>query len=165
MIATVATLDSRKLLIKKFIYNLLIFRILFYIRVLLATIKFNFRAAGGRFPKKYTQFQSDAFSENFGDYWENRINNVMSCGDNQHIPRHPDAGKIVDCRLIMHNGVKIAPLSYYSAPMLKMLMLNRGVHEPQEERIFQDILRGIPEAGCMLELGAYWGFYSLWFNK
>lgn len=42
-----------------------------------------------------------------------------------------------------------------------MLIENTGVHEPQEERAFEEIIRLVPEDCVMLELGAYWGFYSL----
>jgi hypothetical protein len=48
---------------------------------------------------------------------------------------------------------------------MNMLVENRGVHEPQEERAFGDVLRHLPAGGVMLELGAYWGFYSLWFAR
>ena len=47
--------------------------------------------------------------------------------------------------------------------MLNLLTENRGVHEPQEERAFAEALRYVPPESCMIELGAYWGFYSLWF--
>ena len=42
-------------------------------------------------------------------------------------------------------------------------MKNRGVHEPQEELAFQEVLACLPTDAVMIELGAYWGFYSLWF--
>jgi hypothetical protein len=42
-----------------------------------------------------------------------------------------------------------------------MLIENKGVHEPQEERAFQEVIEYVPEKCSMLELGAYWGFYSL----
>jgi hypothetical protein len=45
--------------------------------------------------------------------------------------------------------------------MLKMLQDNRGVHEPQEERVFQNIISYLPKKCTMIELGAYWAFYSL----
>jgi hypothetical protein len=63
----------------------------------------------------------------------------------------------------MHHGIKVCGLGYYGAGNLNLLAENRGVHEPQEERAFAEVLRHIPDGGCMLELGAYWGFYSLWF--
>jgi hypothetical protein len=40
-------------------------------------------------------------------------------------------------------------------------VLNRGVHEPLEEFVFQEVLKRLPEACAMIELGAYWGHYSM----
>jgi hypothetical protein len=40
---------------------------------------------------------------------------------------------------------------------------NKGVHEPQEEYVFQEILKSLPENAAMMELGSYWAFYSMWF--
>ena len=54
-------------------------------------------------------------------------------------------------------------MSYYGEGILTMLMENKGVHEPQEERAFMEVLKYLPPNSTMLELGAYWGFYSLWF--
>jgi len=45
------------------------------------------------------------------------------------------------------------------------LTANRGVHEPQEEVVFREVLKDVPEGGTMIELGAYWAFYSMWFAK
>ena len=63
----------------------------------------------------------------------------------------------------MHNGLKVACGSYYGSYMQQVLVRNRGVHEPQEERVFQEVLRFIPSSGTMIELGANWSFYSMWF--
>lgn len=97
--------------------------------------------------------------------WQNRITLVKECPDNAYIPRHENAGKVIDGYFHMHNNIKIHPISYYGFSMLRMLMENKGVHEPQEEKAFQEVLEHIDENSTMLELGAYWGFYSLWFNK
>ncbi|MEL6863363.1 MAG: FkbM family methyltransferase [Bacteroidota bacterium] len=100
-------------------------------------------------------------------HWVERINDVLQSPDNAAIPRAEKAGKLVDDQLIMHNGIKIDPLSYYSFPLLKMLIDNKGVHEPQEEKIFQEVCQSLPKDGkkTMLELGAYWSFYSMWFQQ
>ncbi|HET6989755.1 MAG TPA: FkbM family methyltransferase, partial [Bacteroidia bacterium] len=98
--------------------------------------------------------------------WQERIEDVKSCPDNLNIPRVPDAGQLIDGNLIMHNGIKIDPLSYYGFPILKMLLENKGVHEPQEEKVFQEVLASLqPGKKTILELGAYWSFYSMWFLK
>jgi hypothetical protein len=96
--------------------------------------------------------------------WKARIRDVLSCPDNKFIPRCPEAGMLTDGFLTMHNGIRVGGLSYYGAGIMNLLMQNKGVHEPQEERAFQDVLPYIAPGSYMLELGAYWGFYSLWFN-
>jgi len=49
--------------------------------------------------------------------------------------------------------------------MLKMLMDNNGVHEPEEEKAFGEVLKHIKDGSTMIELGAYWSHYSMWFNQ
>src|SRR5437879_4175605 len=98
--------------------------------------------------------------------WFERINNVVKCRDNNKIIRVNNAGKIVSGYLIMHNGIKINHLSYYGESLKELLEKNRGVHEPQEEFIFQEVLKeGIRDGAVMLELGSYWAFYSMWFYR
>ena len=97
--------------------------------------------------------------------WRGKIDNVLASPDNAHIPRVPGAGQLRDGLVTMHNGIRVSALGYYGAGVLNMLVENRGVHEPQEERAFGDVLRCLPPHGTMLELGAYWGFYSLWFAQ
>ncbi|CAN5907736.1 hypothetical protein BH11BAC7_BH11BAC7_08060 [soil metagenome] len=98
--------------------------------------------------------------------WILRIADVISCPDNAAITRVADAGNFSRESLIMHNGIRIDPLSYYGAPILKMLMENGGVHEPQEEKIFDRVLQSLPPGKkTIIELGSYWSFYSMWFLK
>jgi hypothetical protein len=54
---------------------------------------------------------------------------------------------------------------YYGKGMTKLLRRNRGSHEPQEELVFADVLRRLEPGATMIECGAYWGFYSLWFTR
>ena len=93
--------------------------------------------------------------------WRLRINDVLSCQDNAFIPRVSNAGVVEKYYITMHNGVKVCANGYYGSGILNMLIENRGVHEPQEERAFGNIIPLLPEYPVMLELGAYWGFYSL----
>ena len=106
----------------------------------------------------------EAISLKTRDHWEERINNVLACEDNNDIPRHDSAGMLIDDQLIMHNGLKVDLMSYYGFALMKMLIGNKGVHEPQEEKIFQEVLKTInPQKKLvMIELGAYWSFYSMW---
>jgi hypothetical protein len=77
-------------------------------------------------------------------YWFQRISDVLNCQDRNYINLDSNAGKIIDGLMVMHNGIKIKPLSYYGFPMLRMFKLCKGVHEPQEERVFQEVLKVMP---------------------
>ena len=39
----------------------------------------------------------------------------------------------------MHNGLKIHLGSYYGPEGATQLIINKGVHEPQEEYVFQEV--------------------------
>lgn len=97
------------------------------------------------------------------DNWLKRIEKVKISSDNARINKVANAGQLKSGKLTMHNGLLIAPLSYYGAPMLRMFMENESVHEPQEEFVFQEVLKTIKKGSVMMELGCYWGFYSMWF--
>jgi hypothetical protein len=97
-------------------------------------------------------------------YWRARIEKVKLSSDNQKIDHVTDAGKIFPAYQLMHNGIRITLGSYYDYGNTHLLVENKGVHEPQEEYAFQQILPSIPRGGTMMELGSYWAFYSLWFN-
>lgn len=93
--------------------------------------------------------------------WRMRIDDAMSSPDNAKIPRCAKAGTIDGYVMTMHNGVRVCANGYYGSGNLNLLIENRGVHEPQEEYVFEEIVRLLPERPTMMELGAYWGFYSL----
>lgn len=96
-------------------------------------------------------------------YWQLRIRDVLECPDNNAIPRAANAGTVANGVQIMHNGLKIVAGSYGGEPVRDMLAMNGGVHEPQEERVFAAVLPFMPRGAVMVELGAYWAFYSMWF--
>lgn len=99
------------------------------------------------------------------EHWKPRIQLLLESSDNEKILHTAKAGEFnIDNNLVMHNGLIIDPLNYYGLPMLEALYKNKGVHEPQEEYAFQEVLKEIPESGVMIELGSYWSFYSMWFN-
>lgn len=97
------------------------------------------------------------------EHWSQRIADAIACPDNNHIPRCANAGMLDGSCIVMHNGLKVRALGYYGEGMLNLLLRNRGVHESQEERAFSAVLPFLPPQAVMVELGAYWGFYSLWF--
>jgi hypothetical protein len=99
------------------------------------------------------------------DEWKERVNLAREAPDNEFIPRVPDAGRILRGKQIMHNGLRINAGSYYGFEESILMHANRGVHEPQEERLFQEVLPHIESGSTMIEMGAFWSFYSMWFNK
>ena len=97
------------------------------------------------------------------EYWVKRSKDIANCPDNEHILRVKGAGSSRAGIQIMHNGLRIVTNGYYGYMMTMILKENKGVHEPQEERVFQEVLGMIPEDGVMVEVGSNWAFYSLWF--
>ena len=95
--------------------------------------------------------------------WKKRSNLVRESEDNQRITHTADAGQIKHDHQVMHNGLKISLASYYDYGNTVLIRDNRGVHEPQEEFAFQEVLKQMPEGSSMLELGSFWAFYSMWF--
>ena len=98
-------------------------------------------------------------------YWAQRIQVVKQSADNERLSHVPDAGKIFPDHQLMSNGLKIRLGSYYDYGNTHLLIENQGVHEPQEEYAFAEVLRHIPDGGTMMELGSYWAFYSMWFAR
>ena len=66
---------------------------------------------------------------------------------------------------MLFNGLRVTVDGYYGVGMTRLLRRNRGSHEPQEELVFADALRRLKPGATMVECGAYWGFYSLWFAR
>jgi hypothetical protein len=101
------------------------------------------------------------------DNFVGRFREVISDPLNLLIKRHPFAGYVGNGAVVLHNGHKVGltgPLSYYGE-FSQILILNRGVHEPLEEFVFQTLLEALPEAPVMIELGAYWAHYSMWLKQ
>jgi len=97
-----------------------------------------------------------------------RIQETLSCKDADSIPKVNDAGEIhgkgEQAYQIMHNGLKIYAGSYHDF-ITEIITKSKGHHEPQEECVFHELLKHIPEGATMIELGSYWAYYSMWFNK
>jgi FkbM family methyltransferase len=98
-----------------------------------------------------------------------RIDLTTSCRDADSIPKVADAGRVLEHGSqrvqAMHNGVKIVEGCYYGDWMTDIIRDLRGHHEPQEELAFHLIVERLVKDGgapVMLELGAFWAYYSLW---
>jgi FkbM family methyltransferase len=98
-----------------------------------------------------------------------RVLITSGCRDCDYIPKVPGAGEVFedgDLRYqLMHNGVKVVEDCYCGRWMTEIIRLLRGHHEPQEEKAFHEVLKYLPPGATMLELGSYWGYYSLWFQQ
>lgn len=93
-----------------------------------------------------------------------RFREIVSDPLNLLIERVPEAGYVFEGKVVLHNGHRVpvsGPGSYYGE-FSRILAINRGVHEPLEEYVFQQLLKHLPAAPLMVELGAYWAHYSMW---
>jgi hypothetical protein len=122
-------------------------------------------AAHARWREKKHRLRALTLAHTEASEWDQRIAEVLACPDLGRLPRHPQAGAIIGHDQVMHNGVRVALGSYYSRHAQRLLEASRGVHEPQEEWVFSEVLKHLPAGATMLELGAYWAFYSLWFQQ
>ncbi len=105
-----------------------------------------------------------------GEKFIERFREIVSDPINLLIKRVPDAGYVVsDKFIILHNGniVHLSGKYSYYGDFSDILIINRGVHEPLEEYCFQCLLEQVKNKNnvTMLELGAYWGHYSMWMLK
>lgn len=96
--------------------------------------------------------------------FDGRFREILSDPLNLLIRRHPEAGRRTGGLVTLHNGhrVPVEGESAYYGDFARILIYNRGVHEPLEEFAFQCLLPHLPVAPIMLELGAYWAHYSMW---
>lgn len=100
-------------------------------------------------------------------FFGGRFGDVMSDPSNLLIPRCKHAGKTViydgDEVVVMSNGVIVTAKGYYNS-YSAILWRNAGVHEAAEERLFSAIVDRAPPGSAIVELGAFWAFYSVWYS-
>ena len=99
---------------------------------------------------------------------EERILIATRCRDADVLPKVENAGAIIlqpdgTTVQIMHNGLKVLAGGYYGLWMQDLISRCCGHHEPQEELLFTEVLRHLPDDATMIELGGFWSFYSIWF--
>lgn len=90
------------------------------------------------------------------------------CRDCDSVPKVAEAGMVFEDAngrrvQIMHNGLRVLADGYCGAWITDLIRLCRGHHEPQEERVFHEVLAHLPDNARMIELGGWWSYYSLWF--
>jgi len=101
-----------------------------------------------------------------GDF-PGRFREIVSDPLNLFVRRTANAGFTDGSLVYLHNGLRV-PISganSYYGDFSSIFVINRGVHEPLEEFVFQEVLKLMPRAPVMLELGAYWGHYSMWLKQ
>ena len=97
-----------------------------------------------------------------------RFREIVADPLNVFIERVPLAGHLLsDGTVVLHNGNRVpsAGDKAYYGTFSYILIINRGVHEPLEEYVFQEVMKIMPEQPTMLEMGAYWAHYSMWMKK
>lgn len=98
-----------------------------------------------------------------------RVLTTICCDDCQCLPKVENAGKVIEddqgSYQLTHNGIKLIKDCYYGSWMTTLISLLQGHHEPQEEKAFHEVLKYLPANAVMIELGSYWGFYSMWFQQ
>ena len=96
-----------------------------------------------------------------------RVALTTSCRDADAIPKVPGAGGLEqhdgETLQVMHNGLRVVAGGYYGAWMQEIITRLEGHHEPQEEAAFHALLPLLPPDATMIELGAFWSYYTLWF--
>lgn len=104
-----------------------------------------------------------------------RVIRTLSCPDSDYIPKVDNAGQIIQHKgkpvQVMHNGIMIHLHSYCEGKrwntrwMTDLIEGLSGHHEPQEEKAFYEVVKTLKPGSTMLELGSWWAYYSMWFNK
>lgn len=98
---------------------------------------------------------------------QERIQLAVSCRDCESVPKVADAGEVINspggAYQLMHNGVKAFVDSHYGDYNTEVIRRLRGHHEPQEEKVFHEVLQQLGSGSRILEVGSFWAYYSLWF--
>ncbi len=104
-----------------------------------------------------------------------RVELTVSCDDCAQIPKVAGAGTVQRFRdqdvQVMHNGVRVVAGCYYGAWTTEIIGRLHGHHEPQEELVFHEIVSRVARDASgtsdhlIVELGAFWSYYALWFME
>lgn len=108
-----------------------------------------------------------------GSVWwktpEERAAMTLACRDTDYLPKVSDAGKTKVVHgtevQVMHNGLLVKKNGYQGEWQAKTIEDLRGNHEPQEEKVFYEVVQRVKPGGAMIELGSWWSYYSMWYLK
>jgi len=96
-----------------------------------------------------------------------RVRMTVSCRDCDPIPKVANAGAILEKNGVrvqmMHEGTLVRAGGYHGDWMEQIISNLRGHHEPQEELIFHNLVKAARPNTRMVELGAYWAYYTNWY--
>jgi FkbM family methyltransferase len=96
-----------------------------------------------------------------------RVELAVSCTDCNDLPKVPHAGEVIDYDgervQLMHDGTKVLAGGYYGDWQAEIITRLRGHHEPQEEKIFYQLLQHVRSGTLMVELGCFWAYYTNWY--
>ena len=88
------------------------------------------------------------------------------CRDCDPVPKVARAGEIVEHRgtrvQVMHEGSLVKAGGYHGEWMAEIIRRLRGHHEPQEELLFHHLLAAARPGTLMVEVGAFWAYYTNW---
>lgn len=101
-----------------------------------------------------------------------RVAMTVSCRDTERIAKVYGAGGVFlrpDGTRVqrMHNGLEVLAGGYHGEWMSEVIRQLQGHHEPQEELLFHSVVSfpgAVRTDPVMIELGAFWSYYSLWFR-
>jgi FkbM family methyltransferase len=102
-------------------------------------------------------------------YEKSRIAMTVSCRDTDTVPKVAGAGEIFERegqRLqLMHEGTVVKADSYDGPWVTEIIRRLQGHHEPQEELLFHHLLAHCRPGSRMMEVGAFWAYYTCWFLR
>lgn len=94
---------------------------------------------------------------------------TLACRDTDIIPKAPDAGKTKTINgvpvQVMHNGLYVKKGGYQGSWQAQTIEELKGNHEPQEEKVFYEVMKRVEPGGAMIELGSWWSYYSMWYLR
>ena len=92
---------------------------------------------------------------------------TISCRDTAAIPKVANAGIIVSHNgrdvQVMHEGTLVCAGGYHGEWMAGIIRELRGHHEPQEELLFHHVVQHCRPGTTIMEVGAFWAYYTNWY--
>jgi FkbM family methyltransferase len=96
-----------------------------------------------------------------------RVAMTAGCRDTDAIPKVPRAGEVIDRDdgkvQVMHDGTLVVAGGYCGDWMTEIIRGLKGHHEPQEELVFHHLLRHCRPGTRIVEVGAFWAYYTNWY--